>query len=57
MQEGNYEKIIEVGKLLAPAVLKMFKEYLGVNRGFVPFRYGRVVGFLKKMLRKYYVER
>ena len=54
MQEGNFEKMVEVGKLLSSVICTMFREYLNFNKGFVRFRYHKVVGYLKKLLQKYY---
>lgn len=53
MQEGNYEKMVEVGKLLSSVVCTMFRDYLNLSKGFVPFRYHKVVGYMKKLLQKY----
>lgn len=57
MQEGNFEKMVEVGKLLSSVICTMFREYLNFNKGFVRFRYHKVVGYLKKLLQKYYLLR
>ena len=57
MQEGNFEKMVEVGKLLSSVMCTMFREYLNFNKGFVRFRYHKVVGYLKKLLQKYYLLR
>ncbi len=53
MQEYNYQKMVEVGKLFSGKLQQLFKEYLSVGNGFKNFRYNMVVCFMKKLLKKY----
>jgi hypothetical protein len=47
----------EVGKLFSSIIGSMFKEYLNMSGKFPPFRYHKVVGYLKKLLQKYHLLR